>query len=522
MASRLSGLFNSYDFFGKSIPGVVLLLGLVTFLPMSALEGAGIEISIRNVAVLALSGLVLGLIFGEGVHNIAINIEQIFYWSRRRTYDIFNIIDLNEISRFFTTVFGPSISIIRNTITDLINRIPGRSKPIYNYKVSQILSIKAIVLGIISILTVIAVMCRYWIRRITQLVVSIGFVSRLINYLQRENEPTPIYVLPYGLWIQARKWFSRRRGETYKGLVSHRNLFERRVELEFSQYESPDNGDSVHIERFNNAYKEAYDTDIRRVIDDVGDIYPIVTTRLDALEYGRADNFQARYSFCRSMWVTLGFFLFSYIIVLLDRNQREIEQTLDAIPAHVVQIISQNTFFGPFAVGLALGFVGGIILQYGIEKIFKYRLSENKPLAVIFAILCYGLGVIAAFELEQTMVISLEFIRDALSVFTWITYWCLKILWPISDILVSVLLGQDYVSDTVFIQVFSEAHIQIIVLLAITVAVFFDASGDYKELYIDYLIVEFAEAIDLEDNDETLNLLHKVQSGEEKDGKIKR
>ena len=519
MASRLSGLFNSYDFFGKSIPGVVLLLGLVTFLPESMLTAAEVDISIRNIAVLTVAGLVLGLIFGEAVHNLAINIEQMFYWSRERTYDIFNLINIREIRRFFEITFGPTISVIKRTFVSILRGIFVGIPPIYKWRYNTSSSIRTVIFGFSIIALIVLLTPFYFAIQVIKSIASIGFISRAIDYLQRENEPTPIYILPYGLWMQGRKWFRRRRRGMYKGLISHRNLFERRFQLGISQYESSDGGKTPDIERFKDAYYETYNTDIRAIIDEIGEIYPVVATRLDALEYGRADNFQARYSFCRSMWVTLGFFLFAYVVLLLNLRRSQIEQILQSVPSRTVQLISQNNIWGRVVVGLLIGFIGGMILQYSIRRLSNYRLSENKPLAIIFSVLCYGSGVIATFEVEQTMVLAKDLIEKLVFALISAINWVLGFLWPLSDILVNVFLGQDYVSRTVFVQLLAGAHIQLIVLLVITVIVFFDASGDYKELYIDYLLIEFAEATDLENSDETLNLLHDIATGEEETGR---
>jgi len=65
MSSRLGGLFDTYDFFGKSIPGVVWVTGILLLLPTETLLlDSDITFNVRNLAVFAIIGLAIGLVFG--------------------------------------------------------------------------------------------------------------------------------------------------------------------------------------------------------------------------------------------------------------------------------------------------------------------------------------------------------------------------------------------------------------------------------------------------------------------------
>ena len=86
MQNSLVGLLSSYDIFGKSIPGAVFFLSVISLLPAPTTETAqnGFDflgvISPRSLVTVLAFALLLGLIFGEAIHTLAVNSERFVAW----------------------------------------------------------------------------------------------------------------------------------------------------------------------------------------------------------------------------------------------------------------------------------------------------------------------------------------------------------------------------------------------------------------------------------------------------------
>lgn len=86
MGNSLVGFLSSYDIFGKSLPGAVFFLGVISLLPAQLVQNSGgtvggfgslVPESLLPLVVIALA---LGLVFGEAVHTLAINSERFVAW----------------------------------------------------------------------------------------------------------------------------------------------------------------------------------------------------------------------------------------------------------------------------------------------------------------------------------------------------------------------------------------------------------------------------------------------------------
>lgn len=91
MRSSLYQVFGSYDVFGKAIPGAVLMFGLVSFFQKSDLPGVFNQ-RLSNFAVILILVLLAGLMIGQAVHTLAVNIEKGFQWTARRPKRLFGLI----------------------------------------------------------------------------------------------------------------------------------------------------------------------------------------------------------------------------------------------------------------------------------------------------------------------------------------------------------------------------------------------------------------------------------------------
>jgi hypothetical protein len=95
MAHRLLQLFGAYDLFGKSIPGSLLALGLLSLTkPGLLVNGSSSQNlpTIANIAVVLVAVLLIGLMIGQGVHTLADNIEKAFLWLARRSRTFVNLV----------------------------------------------------------------------------------------------------------------------------------------------------------------------------------------------------------------------------------------------------------------------------------------------------------------------------------------------------------------------------------------------------------------------------------------------
>lgn len=94
MANRLLQVFGSYDLFGKSVPGSLLVFGLLSLLPAELLSGGGGERELPTLASLAVAVvgvLLVGLVIGQGVHTLADNTEKAFHWTAKRVNNTFRL-----------------------------------------------------------------------------------------------------------------------------------------------------------------------------------------------------------------------------------------------------------------------------------------------------------------------------------------------------------------------------------------------------------------------------------------------
>lgn len=79
MPSRVFSTFGTYDFFGKSIPGMALIAGLFLLVPEQLRPEIDLAESVVVILGVTLLIILLGVLFGEIVHSIAKYIEKVLY-----------------------------------------------------------------------------------------------------------------------------------------------------------------------------------------------------------------------------------------------------------------------------------------------------------------------------------------------------------------------------------------------------------------------------------------------------------
>jgi len=83
MSERFLQSLNTYEIFGKSLPGAVFLVGVVSIMPAQSVD-ADISPTFANLAALSIVLLLAGLAIGQGVHTLADNMEKVIHWIARR------------------------------------------------------------------------------------------------------------------------------------------------------------------------------------------------------------------------------------------------------------------------------------------------------------------------------------------------------------------------------------------------------------------------------------------------------
>lgn len=268
------GLFGSYDFLGKSIPGTILFAGIVSVLPrtiglqsgQNGVNGAGQGVGLNPASVvsLILILLIVGVIIGQGVHTLAIVFERNIAWAGDR---------LSGTANVFYDLFGS----VAPQFGDIgVIEEPEPTEPFE----------------------------------------ADGWLTpKVVNFLR---EVWRLFrMILYNWWTGTGDWIYRRYWGTNDAFKRHRLIFEEEVLWYLHPYVNRRRADDVHItkQRFVDAAKHHFDLsnlDFRR-----GDqVYTLVMAELSSSEKNRAAQMHAMYAFCRSMWVVVFIVTSVYLILL--------------------------------------------------------------------------------------------------------------------------------------------------------------------------------------------------------------
>ena len=88
MPVRLLSLFGSYDFFAKSLPGMLLVVGLFPLLKANSVPIPDLSQKIVVFVVILVVIWLIGTLLGEAVHSIAIHFEKIAAWGGKTARNI--------------------------------------------------------------------------------------------------------------------------------------------------------------------------------------------------------------------------------------------------------------------------------------------------------------------------------------------------------------------------------------------------------------------------------------------------
>ncbi len=430
---------GSYDIFGKAIPGLVGLAGLISILPVdSGLVLIPQEITITSVAGFIVVAFALGLAFGESVHNLAVNIEAVVGWFSGRFRGIADLI--RSGLSWLRVQIGFSQEQPGNTDAEPEAEVTSDS--------------------------------------------SEADVEELA--VPPEDEERGGFAVeglyPSDITGRVYEWILRRLNGISVALTSHRRLFEDRVIDQLDPYRDPADRSDLSYQAFIRAVRNEFNVDIDD-FERIHELYPQITSRIESAGVNRAQGFQVRFSFCRSMWVVLGTYTVLYTALFVHREYAALREGIIDAPYVVGELTRSFPLLAifPIAIGIA----------WGVGYATEWWLDTTRP---SFGIV---LGVMTMSGLLVLLVLS--FVP---SVPVGISILVMKPVSALATVVVDAIEGlillfvqlrgdEIAVSNIVFFTVTGNLETEFILLLGLATLAFFDASGDYKQYYVQYLIADF-------------------------------
>lgn len=443
-----------------------MLLGLFSLLPANSplLIRPG-EANIKNIAIVILAGAAVGLIFGEGIHNLSTNIESAFGWMKewvkKRLSTIFRV--WNGLTTFFYVVTGYGYY---STSDDERELEPDELTAVGGVKNRSSLDGK------------------------TDDEFDFDTVQgRFCSWLSRSTDdwnPDFEQYRPSHAADVIRNWTGNRVHEIDTGLVSHRRLFNRRLRAQSSPYEIPQDRPEIAYERLFSAIDTVYEYDPREEDSRLDEFYPILRTHVEHNPNARRANvFQSLYSFCRSMWVILAAFSTTYAILFTYTFQVGIRDSLSQLPS--ILSSAANSSVGTMALAIVLTIAGGFLVS-------RIQIGKNqRSLPSLLSIGAYPVVWVAIrlFDLIPLWIGTQIGKLGSRIGFAFVQF---------SDFSVHLFKSMFQYSlnpqGLVLFTVLDGLEGPFILMSFLSTMLFFDASGDYKEHYVEYLVTEFAEVSD--------------------------
>lgn len=251
MPGRLISVFGTYDFLGKVLPGMTLVIGSSALLPDGLIPSVNLsENFLVLLSILLIVGLI-GALLGELVHSLANIFEAVVGWFLRLGW------------RFLRA----AIDYCRGDSSDELDP---------NLLVNE---------------------------------VRVGDTDAEHDDIDEEE------TLGGKLRNECANWFNSQIIKIAYVVWPHRKIFYRRIRVIEDDNFRADR--SIRGAGFAEEYfikqilLEKYDVDSPA---DMDQIYPVVVSTLAENEYERAFQFQARSSFCRSMWLVSTLLAVSYLV----------------------------------------------------------------------------------------------------------------------------------------------------------------------------------------------------------------
>jgi hypothetical protein len=345
MPERVTAALSSYDIFGKSIPGIALLFGVIPLFPKGFDSQIVIGPSFINFVAIVFVVFLFGFVMGQAVHTFADIFERIVAWFAwrligvKRTFKRVRLWILNK---------WPVASVRRKDHnwrseergTDETNDDNPKNLPVPSDDVES---------------------------------EPVADRPEDRTYAGELGLNDPRQIKP---WLEQRGW------GIYDALASHRHLFKRNLQWYFDPYlrnRWPEAKEKMVFELFIKKIEEddEFNVDITPDgnLDDIDELYPILTSQITRDSEGRAMEFQARYSFCRSMWVVFLLLDSLYALVLFSSIEW-LTNTLGYLPLLREHIV--KSFASWIVIGVFLSIVFVFLFGSGIYKrhFIEYLLAD--------------------------------------------------------------------------------------------------------------------------------------------------
>ncbi|SEK86972.1 hypothetical protein [Haloferax larsenii] len=496
MADRFTGFLDSYDLFGKAIPGIAWFFGILLVLPTTLQLGIpGEEVQLKGLALILVASAFVGLIFGQGVDTLARLFEQNMEWIRRQ---------LSGFSRILTVLYGKASVSLQPRLEQHLEA-NAESHPratFYGISIFGIFGLTGFVNIIIhnyvhinTIGTVIFIAILIFISIIISIVLR-ELLDRedifgQVNLLEDFQRVDPSSLIG-GLY----NWSHSQFDALNATVTSHRELFASYLETRADTYVEPVDPSDIGYTRFEAVIEPYLGISLEEYEDEQDlfvSIYPFVTSHLRANGFNRAEGFQARYSFCRSMWLTTSFFSTILLGIYFHTKGIHSLETLTRPQPHYLIIAS-----------LLLGWF--LVITTFVSRVFEkaFSLIDSYSPTVTWIV---GGGY-------ALHIFSIQSILSKLVIGSYQTLWNGIVILLTTVVTVSraaaslsgLLFGYNNFNEVVTIYVFGDATLGVAVFLLVAAFAFFDATGSYKRNYVEYLIsetwVSLAEAVDSNNNEE--------------------
>lgn len=280
--ARSTYFLNTYDIFGKSIPGGVLIGGIYYLVPFQITLGNSANTQFDLILQVLTAGLI-GLLIGEAIHSLANIVERV----------------LRRIGRLIKKIANEAES-------NISSGVKYSNQKIFQLRQKKLDSQTDIYLTSI----------------ITHIYYLVYLLFRLLKTIA-----TPGNILIYKL---------------YPALQPHRVLFTVWIKNNYGGDQATTwdlTDDELLRDQFADACEDIYNIEIvKKDPDNIVELYTMVTAIVNQSDTGLSQRFQDLYSFCRSMWVVL-------LIILLWFSLLVYTSTFSYNPwwmSENIQIIVQN------------------------------------------------------------------------------------------------------------------------------------------------------------------------------------
>jgi len=469
MAGRSIGFLDSYDILGKAIPGVVLLFGLVLILPSHTLVDTNASINIKSLAAIFVASAVAGVVFGEGVHTIARIVEKLLAWATKRITAIYRV-----IYQFYTYSSKQILSSSKQNQDfnsgDTANSTPdtdNSSEKSDNQTDSDTPNDEP---------------DNHEKSPITKLLdIIVAAISHQFSF----TEDTEVENLrPLQVNRRFRRGMSNVTMKFSHAFISHRSLFSRFVSERATRTRGAGPED-IRFKHFSEAVSKYYDLPADAFRNSDSNIYPLLTSHLDASGVNRSRRFQGRYSFTRSMWLSTLILSAIYFSIYCAQYAENIGPSLESIFASPPPML----LTGVTQVGVVLGL--WLIFSSGTQWVCQWYRNQSTGV-----FLPWGVG--ASF-----LIISTSF-------WSWIISSVSSYFWKISETVtneffdigrtageyIQFLIGVDSTQEIFIVMIAGEGLLGLSIFLFVSTLAFVLATGSYKRNYVEYTIVDAWESLE--------------------------